>query len=93
MPLINLIVNGGFETGTLPPWTGVGASVTSAYSHSGAYSAELSPNSVNAFIAQLVPVVPGQTYDFEASLAKIGPLPSMNLSPFTPRPLDECRRC
>lgn len=79
MPLINLIVNGGFETGALPPWTGVGASVTSAYSHSGTYSAELSTDSVNAFIAQLIPVVPGHTYDFEASLARIGPLPSTTI--------------
>ncbi len=35
MTIQNLITNGGFETGTLSPWSGVNATITNQYSHSG----------------------------------------------------------
>lgn len=35
MTIQNLIVNGSFETGTLSPWVGMNATITSQYSHSG----------------------------------------------------------
>ena len=41
MTIQNLIINGGFETGTLSPWTGVNATITNQYSHSGFFSARL----------------------------------------------------
>lgn len=79
MSFNNLIVNGGFETSLLSPWTGLGAEVTAAFSHTGIFSVQLSGDTVNAFIAQSVPATPGQTFEFLASLAKIGPLPSPNV--------------
>jgi hypothetical protein len=72
MPFDNLIVNGGFETSSLPPWGGVNASVTSTESHSGFYSALLTGGSANSYIYQFVPVRPGENFEFAAFLAKLG---------------------
>ena len=72
MPFDNLIVNGGFETGVLTPWTGIGATVTAVFSHTGQFSAQLANNS---FISQTAPVTAGQIFEFRASLSRIGPLP------------------
>lgn len=38
MPLNNVVVNGGFETGTLDPWLSLNASINSEHSHSGFFS-------------------------------------------------------
>ncbi|WP_282034613.1 hypothetical protein [Metabacillus indicus] len=39
MSIQNKIVNGGFETGSFPPWSATGASITGLFSHSGSFAA------------------------------------------------------
>ena len=41
MSIQNLVVNGSFENGALPPWVGQNATVTTQFSHSGFWSARL----------------------------------------------------
>ena len=66
------IVNGNFETGTFPPWIPSNAVITSAFSHSGIFAAQLAGGGVSSFIAQTVP-------------ASFGKLPYPVLFPIHPR--------
>ncbi|WP_412762099.1 NTTRR-F1 domain, partial [Priestia endophytica] len=72
MSIQNLIVNGGFETGTLSPWFFSNAIVTNQFSHSNFYSARLQGGDTVSYIGQLVPVNPGDTFELLVSLAKVG---------------------
>ncbi|MCY8552714.1 NTTRR-F1 domain, partial [Bacillus haynesii] len=77
MSIQNLVVNGSFENGALPPWVGQNATVTTQFSHSGFWSARLLGGAVTSFIAQFVPVDAGEGLEFLVSLAKEGfPAPS-----------------
>ena len=63
-----LVVNGGFETGSLPPWTDTGdTSFTGvgspAIPHSGSFALFSGPSSSDGFIDQTLPTVAGQAYD------------------------------
>ncbi|MCU4666861.1 NTTRR-F1 domain, partial [Bacillus paralicheniformis] len=72
MSIQNLVVNGSFENGALPPWVGQNATVTTQFSHSGFWSARLLGGAVTSFIAQFVPVDAGEGLEFLVSLAKEG---------------------
>jgi phospholipase C len=73
-PNDNVLVNGGFEAGSLPPWTAVGgpvgaATVVSSHAHSGRYSAFMGTTSgppVNGLtgIAQAVTIPSGGVLSF-----------------------------
>lgn len=76
MTIQNLIVNGSFETGALPPWVGMNATITSQYSHSGTFSARLQGGNVVSFVAQTVSVEEGEGFEFLVSLAKVGFTPA-----------------
>ncbi len=63
-----IVVNGGFETGSLPPWTDTGdTSFTGvgspAIPHSGAFALFSGPSTSDGFIDQVIPTVAGQAYD------------------------------
>lgn len=68
----NRIVNGSFESGFLSPFTGTNVSLYSAASHSAPYSARLVGGAVSARLTQVVPVVPGENFEFFVSIAKLG---------------------
>lgn len=72
MSIINLVVNGGFETGDLAPWTASNTTISSEFSHSGNFSARFQGGPVVSFIAQFVPVNPGEGLELLASFAKVG---------------------
>ncbi|MGK9183779.1 NTTRR-F1 domain [Priestia filamentosa] len=72
MAIQNLIVNEGFETGTLSSWFFSNATVTSQFSHSNFYSARLQGGNIVSYIGQLIPVNPGDTFELLVSLAKVG---------------------
>jgi hypothetical protein len=77
----NLIVNEGFETGSLSPWTTIGAGAAGVFSfpagiaHTGTYGvslgAPLSPTPAGGISQTVVGLVAGQTYllDFWARVA------------------------
>ena len=61
-------VNGGFETGSLPPWTDTGdTSFTGvgspAVPHSGNFALYAGPTSSDGFVDQVLPTTAGQAYD------------------------------
>jgi hypothetical protein len=62
----NLIVNGGFETGSFSSWINFGntnfTSVTNAAPHSGTYAANLGPVGSDGVLEQFVGTTPGQGY-------------------------------
>src|SRR5262249_46336341 len=65
----NGVVNGGFETGTLSPWTcsGTTGSVVSSPVHSGTRALQgAATNSDNATCTQNVTVLPNHTYTLSA---------------------------
>jgi subtilisin family serine protease len=68
-----LVVNGDFETGSLPPWTDTGdtsfTNVNNVNPHSGNFSLQAGPNVGDGFIDQTVPTVAGQAYDVSFWLA------------------------
>lgn len=75
--ITNLIINGGFENGTLLPFLTVNASIDGTHSHSGLFSASLFGGIGNAVIVQEVPVSSNQSYELFASLAKVGAAASL----------------
>lgn len=80
MAIENRVINGGFESGALAPWVGLGASVTSAFSHSGFFSAQLDGGLSNSYIFQFVPASPGENFEVFVSLADSGPANSAFVS-------------
>lgn len=76
MSLQNLIINGGFESGTFTPWTPQNASITNTASHSGFFSASLQGGAVVSYVSQIVPVPAGNGFEFLLSLAKTSAAPS-----------------
>ncbi|WP_432681316.1 NTTRR-F1 domain [Bacillus velezensis] len=81
MAIQNLINNGSFESGDLTGWTGVNASVVSAFAHTGAFSAQFAGGITSASLSQTVPVSPQQSFQLFISLGKIGTIanPEINL--------------
>ena len=54
MTIDNRIINGGFKTGTFSPWSSLNSAITSRFSHSGYFAAQLMGGNSNSFIFQLV---------------------------------------
>ncbi|MFZ7102488.1 MAG: NTTRR-F1 domain, partial [Peptococcaceae bacterium] len=80
MSLDNLIINGSFETNSFPPWVSQNATITRDFSHSGYFAVRLAGGILNSYIHQIVPVNAGEKYEFLVSLAKVGLLPSPQVS-------------
>ena len=72
-----IVVNGGFETGSFPPWTISGdtsfTGVNGDNVHSGSFSEETGPGSSDGFTDQVIPTVAGQAYDVTFWLANTDP--------------------
>src|SRR6266513_6171216 len=68
-----IVVNGDFETGTLPPWTDTGdtsfTGVDGNNPHSGSFELFAGPSDSDGFIDQVLPTVAGQGYDVSFWLA------------------------
>jgi hypothetical protein len=62
-----IVVNGGFETGSLAPWINTGdtsfTSVNNINPHSGTYSLQTGPVNSDGFIDQVIPTGAGTAYD------------------------------
>jgi hypothetical protein len=76
MSIQNLIINGGFETGTLTSWSSTNTTVTSQFSHSGSFSARFQSSPFTSYIGQFVPLNPGARMEVLVSFAKVGTAPS-----------------
>ncbi|MEN6374534.1 MAG: hypothetical protein ABFD75_07115 [Smithella sp.] len=65
---INLVQNGGFETGDLTGWSWTGSNdpsingVITGYQHSGSYSAYFGEESLLGYLSQSIYTTSGQTY-------------------------------
>jgi hypothetical protein len=70
MAFQNRIENGGFETGSLPPWIGVNTIVTRVKSHTGIYSAVM--GSTMASLSQYFTISPREVFDFSVAISKNG---------------------
>ena len=62
-----IVVNGGFETGSLPPWVNTGdtsnTSVSSGNPHFGIFSLQSGPTISDGFVDQVIPTTAGTAYD------------------------------
>ena len=62
-----IVVNGGFETGSLPPWVNTGdtsnTSVNNTLPHFGSFSLQSGPTSSDGFVDQVLPTTAGTAYD------------------------------
>jgi len=62
-----IIVNGGFESGSLPPWVNTGdtsfTSVSTGNPHFGSFSLQSGPTSSDGFVDQVLPTTAGTAYD------------------------------
>jgi hypothetical protein len=80
IPVGNLIVNGGFETGDLTAWTQSGdlsfTGVNTNLPHNGHYSAELAPSTSEGFLAQSFATTPGSMYTLDYWLENDGGTPN-----------------
>lgn len=65
----DLIMNGGFETGSLSPWLGSGVTLATLPTHTGFYAVQLAGGGTNSYLYQMVPVTPGERYTLFLSLA------------------------
>lgn len=76
----NLVVNGGFETGTFPPWTQGGNLVLTAVSpinpHTGTFAAALGPIDTDGFLTQILATISGQSYSLDFWLSSDGGTPN-----------------
>lgn len=72
MSINDLMINVGFETGSFPPWIPFNALITSLYTQSEFNAARLTGGTVNSYIYQIVPINPGESYEFIVSLSKVG---------------------
>jgi hypothetical protein len=68
-----IVVNGGFETGSFPPWTISGdtsfTAVNNVMPHSGSFSEQSGPTTSDGFTDQTIATVDGQAYDVSFWLA------------------------
>lgn len=78
--MYNSIVNGGFESGALTPFTGANTVIDGTRSHAGTFSARLAGGTANAFVQQFIPVLPGDGFELFVSLSKVGPAASSPVS-------------
>src|SRR6266478_3822166 len=62
-----IVVNGDFETGSLPPWINSGdtsfTSVSTTNPHTGSFSLQTGPVNSDGFIDQVLPTVAGTAYN------------------------------
>ena len=78
----DIVVNGGFETGSFPPWTTSGnntpfMNVVGFNQHSGSFAASLGPIGPDGFLTQNLVTTPGRSYVLEYWLANpVGGTPS-----------------
>ena len=70
MAMKNLIINSGFETGTLAPFTGTNVLIKSNCCHTGQFSALLPGGQRESRLMQSVLINPGSQFQFKVSLAK-----------------------
>lgn len=79
---MNLIGNPGFETGTFASWMTYNVTIDRRYVQTGFFSAELAGGMTNAYIQQVVPIIPNASYQFVISLAKSSSLRAPMMSIF-----------
>ncbi|SNZ13918.1 hypothetical protein SAMN05421503_2163, partial [Terribacillus aidingensis] len=73
----NIIVNGGFESGSLEPWVSSFVFVTQQYTNSGSFAAVLDGGQNVDYLAQYAsPIVPGNSYTLTLYMAKASILPA-----------------
>ena len=76
----NLIINGGFETGSLAPFISTNTFISTKHSHTGYWSARFPGGKCTSSLVQSVPVTPGTKLELLVSLSKKGCFPSPPIS-------------